>query len=364
MNYREILNKHGAKILITGDSLSYNRYGYDPKVRNYKDAYDYGVGMQSWSFALRDSIYAEDDSFLYGSDIHFNCKAVDGIDNDSDVPNTAMFNGKIKTLYPEKEVVFDLPIAGTQVVLYLQTRVDHPCVFDVVIDDRVALTDVDTTGDINYFAGYALKILPLSCEYKEKHTVKFINIRGKKITVAAAGSCYREITLNGRGGESTDFFIENFEQRIGQYDPDLILLSLTANDRIKIAPNAMRIQLLQLFSMIFSRFPHTKVLFLTPPSTHDPLDPEKDVGGFTSLTAAEVYNRTAQRVCTKMGEDGYNDFGLTRDVAHNIEVFHISSLFDNDNVSAWRFDNVHLNRQGNDILYLAMLYKLGLERKG
>ncbi|MBQ2705005.1 MAG: SGNH/GDSL hydrolase family protein [Clostridia bacterium] len=364
MNYSEFLNKDGAKILITGDSLSFNHYGYDPPIRNNNNAFDYGVGMQSWSFALRDRLYFEDENFIFGNKLNFNCKATQGIDNDCKIPYTAAFGGKVMTLYPEKEVAFEVPFCSEQIVLYLQNRIDNPCVFDVVVDDKVVLTDVDTMGDESFFAGYGLSVLPLPCDKKSNHTVKFLNIRGKnpKITVAAVGSVYREITLNGRGGEKIRFFIENFEERIGKFNPDLIIISLTANDRIKIAPEAVRVNLLEMFSMIFGRFPKVKILFLTPPNTHDPMDEGKDMGGFSSLITAETYNRAVERVCAKLGDEGYNDFGLKSGAKHNIEVMRMSALFDDNDVTSWRIDNVHLNPNGNQILYNALLDKFELKK--
>lgn len=364
MNYSEILNKDGAKILITGDSLSFNHYGYDPPIRNNNDAFDYGVGMQSWSFALRDRLYFEDENFIFGNKLNFNCKAVRGIDNDCKIPYTAAFGGKVMTLYPEKEVAFEVPFCSEQIVLYLQNRIDNPCVFDISVDDKVILTDVDTMGNEGFFAGYGLNVLPLPCDKKPSHTVKFVNIRGKnpKITVAAVGSVYREITLNGRGGEKTGFFIENFEERIGKYNPDLIVLSLTANDRIAIAPEVVRQKLLQLFGLIFDRCTNAKILFLTPPNTHDPMDDGKDMAGFSSLITAETYNRAVERVCANLGDEGYNDFGLKSGAKHNIEVMRMSSLFDDNDVSSWRIDNVHLNPNGNQILYNALLDKFELKK--
>ena len=43
----------GARIVVTGDSLSYNRYDYDPVHR--LNAFDCFPDMGSWPFRLRDA---------------------------------------------------------------------------------------------------------------------------------------------------------------------------------------------------------------------------------------------------------------------------------------------------------------------
>ena len=104
MDYKSIFNKTDVKILITGDSLSYNRYDYDEKPRLSGDAFSYGAGLGSWSFKLRDRVYFADPQFKFGSEIEFNCKSILGLDNTCETPNTEVFGGKIKTLLPNVDV--------------------------------------------------------------------------------------------------------------------------------------------------------------------------------------------------------------------------------------------------------------------
>lgn len=359
MTYEEIRNKSGSTILITGDSLAYNRYGYDAEAR--PNAFDCGVGIPSWSFRLRDAIYKADKQFMYGADIAFSCESITGIDNDSSVPHTAMFGGRIQTLLPRGDVKFCVPIAGPQIVLYLQKRLDNPCMFDISVDGHVVKNNVDTHGQEDEFAGYGLLVLCLPCEADRKeHTVSFRNIRGEapKITVAGVGATYTNVVLNGKGSQCVSFFIENFEERIGRHSPDLMLLSLGANDRGQIPPDKLRQDLIRLFSMMGERFPRCKILFLLPPSSHCPDDPERDVTPYTAVDTAEAYNRTIERVCQRMGkEEGY---GAEYDFPFDIDTLRIADLFDNHAVSLWRFDNIHLNPHGNEQLLAAVAERIGI----
>lgn len=356
-----ILDKPITNILITGDSLSYNRYDFD--ANRGVEPRNYGIGMGSWSFTLRDRIYQADDQFVFGKDLVFDCPCAEGICNDCEVPNTAMFDNKIKTLYPQGAVGFTVPVKGDRVVLYLQKRPDRFCTFDIVVDGVVAMENVNTQGDPEEHAGYSLLVLPLSCrESLDSHHIEFINITGQApaITVAGAGSVYKNIVLSGRGSTCADFFIERFEDRIARHAPELILLSLSANDRATVAPEVLRVNLVKLFSLIFRQLPQCKLLVLLPPNGHDPQDHSRNVTPYTSLAAAEVYNQTVEAVCRDLGKKHYDGYALPQNITDNITCFRISSLFDDNDVRSWRFDNIHLNRNGNKVLCEAVAGILGL----
>jgi len=349
MDYSSVIFKNNASILITGDSISYNRYSFDDTPRT--NAYDCGAGMPSWSFRLRDYLYTLDKQFLYGDEIEFPCKWVAGIDNDSEVPNTAMFGGRIKTLYPSDDVTFSVNIKGDKIVLYLQQRLDAACVFDIEVDGALAAQNVSTQGSADYFAGYALMQVALPCSIeKTEHIISFINIRGDafKITVAGVGSREMQINLTGKGSMTTTFFLDNFEERIGRYCPDLLIITLGANDRIFDAPAVLRGHLSELFAKVFEVSPECKILFLIPPASHHPDFPIKDFPGYTSLDTIEVYDRVTQEICD---EDGKGQ----------IETLSIRKLFEGLKVEDWRFDNIHLNKYGNNALFDAIINKLNLE---
>lgn len=364
MIYDNILSNENVNILITGDSLSYNRYSYDECAR--ENAYNCGVGMESWSFQLRDRIYTSDPQFVYGDELQFNCKSVTGIANNSKVPYTAMFGGKIQTLYlreensnrngclhSERVITFRVAVKSDEIVLYLQRRIDAPCVLDIYVDGVLAVQDVHTQGAMEDFAGYGLMLVSVPCNgERDQHIIKFANIRGDSpiITVAGVGAKCRNIVLNGKGGETARFFLEYFEERIERYAPDMLILSLTGNDRLLVAPEVLRKDLTELFSKIFQNTPECKVLLLLPPLTHNPLCPGEDVYPYSSLLTAEVYCRVAERVCENLRED----FG------YHIDTLRIDSLFDKENVDLWRYDDIHLTRYGNEVLLEAVASKLGL----
>lgn len=351
MNYSEIISKKGCRVLITGCSTSYNRFSYDETPRT--EATECGVGMGSWSFRLRDTLIFGD-SFIFGSDIDFSSKSVLGIDNNSPIPNTALFNGKIKTLYPEGDVSFDFYFEGETAFLYLQTRLDSPCIFDIAADGKTVLKAVDTRGDEGFYAGYSMLRLPVLLD-KEKtlHTLQFKNISGEKakITVAGIGKKDIEVNLSGRGSQTANFFLTNFEERIGKYAPDLLIFNIGANDRVLTPPRDFGRDLKKLFTTFFERFPDSKILYVFPLSSLDPNNPNNDsleVGNYSSIQTIELYD--------KMILDAVTFFGREK-----IDIFNTRSFFEGIEISEWRYDNIHLNKKGNDILYDAVLKHLNLQ---
>ncbi len=348
IDYKEILNKKNPRILITGDSLSYNRYDYDEHPRGNGDAFSYGAGMGSWSFRLRDGIYFSDPEFIFGSEIEFNCQSILGLDNTSETPNTEVFDGKIKTLLPCGDIEFAVPFKSENITIYFQQRIDYPCVFDIFVDDNLAVKDYNNKGDNEFFAGFALVTLPLSCNPDtENHIVRFSNIRGDnpKITVAGVGAKNLNVTINGRGCQCVSFFLENFEERIKKHSADLMIIIIGANDRAYVTPEEFENNLRKLFSEVLKCNPKTKILLLSPTNSHNPEDVNSDESPYTSLKKAEEYNLKAQKVCEELAVD------------YDVENFRVASLFNNDDVSSWRFDNVHMNKKGNEILLKALLEK-------
>ena len=336
------------KMLITGDSLSYNRYSYDPDPRG--EACQCGAGMGSWSFALRDRLVTSDPDFVYGDEIKFDCDGVAGLDNSSSVPFTAMLGGRIRTLYPHGDVSFEFKTRGDRAVLYFQKRIDTCCVLDVFTDGKLAAEGVDLTGDPARFAGYELLSVSIPCDgARETHSIRLSVRSGEKLTVVGAGAVGHEVILNGVGGKDTKYFLENFDVRIGAYKPDMILLCLSANDRIKVAPAVMRRDLVELMTRIFELFPKSHVLLIAPPASNLIDSPHEDRMPYVSLETCEVYDRAAAFAVADMQKAGFSaDILFSRHVFEGLEV------------KRWRADDIHMTVEGNELLLRAVCERLGI----
>ena len=148
--------------------------------------------------------------------------------------------------------------------------------------------------------------------------------------------------MSGKGSTTARFFIDNFDERIGNHKPDLLILTLGANDRVLNSPDTFRKDLNQLLSMIFETNPECKMLYILPPAGHNPNNPDIDCEGYTSKLTDEVYDRIIKNACNKF----------------EIDTLAIRDVFDSVEVSQWRYDNIHMSRFGNEILLNAVLEKL------
>ena len=345
-------------VVITGDSLSYNRHGFDPKSR--PNAYDCGAGLPSWSFTLRDRLLALDPAFTLGASIEVDCPYESGLANDCPVPHTAAFGGRIKTLFPKESASFFFPVSGEQIVLYLQRRADAPTVTDIYVDGTLAAKDVDTVGTADDFVGYGLMTVTLRCRRSDApHKIEFRNLRAPlpKITLAAAGERRISVALSGKGGECTDYFVEHFEDRIGRFSPDLLILSLGANDRGYRTVKEMQEALVSLYGMLFERFPHCRVLHLLPPSAHDPDAPLENVSPYCARERCQTYDRATETVIEDL-----NRAESTLSHTYPIELLRTDRILDPQAVREWRFDNIHMNPHGNRLLLEAVSRHLGLHK--
>jgi hypothetical protein len=344
MDYSAILSKDKLNILITGDSLSYNRYGYydTPK----ENAFNCSPGMPSWAFSLRNRLYFTDEQFVYADDLVFPCKSVAGIDSTSADLYAELFPTKIRTLFPRGDISFSIPVSGDQVVLYFQNRHEGYCTFDIEIDGETKATNVSNRTTPERFNGFEPMLICLEYKNRESHTVTLKNIRGNnpKITVCACGAKYKNITMSGKGNQCVSFFNENFDERIADVCPDFIIMTLSANDRARISLNEYELELKKLLENIFGKLPNSKLLFLIPPSSRDPDDAENNTTPYTSDTVSAKYNDVTYKVC--------------RD--YDADIFDISSLFKEQDISSWRFDSIHLNKNGNNILLEALITKLNI----
>ena len=157
MSFKDILLKDGARIVITGDSLSYNRYGYDAHGR--KNAFDCGAGLPSWSFSLRDKILSLDPYFKKAEEIKTSDNFFLGLGAGTSVPHAALFSGKVKTFEGEAKIFAK---ADKKIVLWFQKRINDSEieVFSVVERDKAKRVDVKRTYIYNKTRKYVIVLEP------------------------------------------------------------------------------------------------------------------------------------------------------------------------------------------------------------
>ena len=143
------------------------------------------------------------------------------------------------------------------------------------------------------------------------------------------------VALTGKGSTTASFLVENFEERIGKFSPDIVVLTTGANDRARISVDEYADSLNQLFTKI-NNIGCKKIIALSPPDSSNPADGNKDsLPGYISTKNSQAYSLALKECCDK----------------YNAQYFDTVSLFKDIPVEIWRFDNVHFTPYGNDLLY-------------
>jgi len=351
-NLCSLLNTDGTKVLITGDSLSYNRYSFDPIFR-LESSFCY-PGMPSWSTLVLEAIYQNDPFYKFGNDIIINrCKSVVNVLPDCDEPMCMLLRSCTAIIENEEILGFTYSCSTNKIVLYLQKRPDeHSCFFDIYIDGKPCAYNVSTVGDPEKYHGWERFMVVLNVAGDHEHVVQFQNIKCTDtayITIAGVGSRVVEVYHSGIGSRTVSFFVENFEERVSKYKPDIFIFSTGANDQVLLSQKQFKDGLQKLTDMILECSPDCKMLFIAPgrssrydlPDSNDPADIIGKAGN-DRFAYLSQYNRILSEHAEKIGADC-------------IDMF---KLFENIPVSEWRFDNIHMTKYGNTILAKQVIHTL------
>lgn len=351
-NYSSLLNKNGTKVLISGDSLSYNRYDFDPVPRT--EAVLCYPGMPSWSTLVLEAIYQNDPFYKFGKDIAITgCKSVINTLPDCDEPMCRLIYSRTAAVENGESLGFRYSCPADTIVLYLQKRPDsHSCLFDIYVDGAPVVSHVNTLGNPERYQGWEQFPIILSVTGACEHNIEFRNIQcggTAFITLAGIGSRYVDVYNSGIGNRTVTYFIENFEERIGRYTPDIFIFSIGANDQIRLSCEQFENGLQKLTGMILATSPGCKIVYIVPGrgqhfDEHVEYDPA-DVAckcGKERFDYYIKYYEILYKHAEKIGADC-------------IDVFR---LFENTPIPVWRYDNIHLTKYGNTVLAKQMIHTL------
>lgn len=358
---KQLLTRNNIKVVITGDSLAYNRYDFDPQHR--ENAYDCFPGILSWSFMLRDAIYQNDKWYVFGDEIQFEQGRFirGGGFEPAQLNDTSKYlsinHGRVSTIFAhDKEDVISFIYSHSnkdtnRAILYMQKRPDQfACTFDIYVDGKLALSNVNTDGRKGKFQGWEPFELEIPVQGDEKnHEITFQNItniqneentgksviKENRIILAGIGTKRAEVYLTGNGGKTTQYFLENIEERIMQYEPDYLLFIVGANDRVYLKVEEFDINLRAIMDIIKSRIPKCKILLITPPNSEDLEQPKVDKQPY---------------FITNESSKPYIDSMYSVSKEYNCVFFDLIELFKDIPVKKWRYDNVHFTKWGNTYL--------------
>ena len=354
-----LITKDGNKVVITGDSLSYNRYDFDLTART--NAYDCLPGMMSWSFMLRDFINRADPWFDHADQLDFILSSGGTISTFNGASDyTAPFNNRYVTVAgtgASSEVYFLKRVNNEQtgkLVLYCMSNpnASGDCLCDVryslypyTSSTLAGTLDAQTGTNYQGFEPFAFNV---PCGSGSDYPVKiiFTNFRlrsGSAIPsgtrgffLLAAGTKNTPVYLTGRGGWTASEVNTDFTNRIGQYAPDLLIMITGANDRFYGTKEAWATGMVNIINATKALKPYCQIVCLGAMPASD-----------TGYSPNEILNGSTMREFLEYGKKATTDAGAI--------WFDNYSLFRGVDPAVWRFDNVHMTKRGNKILFDALV---------
>lgn len=292
------------KVVITGDSLAYNRYGYEPLPQ--LNAYDCPPDMGSWAFQLRDWLITREPGFIYGADIlGGGIKAANRVFGDKSFTDDCAADFSVD--------------AGA---LYFQKHTDGGA-YALYADGKPA-AELDFKGNPTYFRG--MELFGVDVPRALKYTLKGSGL----FTLSGAGALKTDVFLTGQGSRTAAFFNENFYERIGRFEPDALIMIIGANDALSAAATDFEADLEAVLRKTSAANPGCGIYLLT--STKN-----ADASRLTEINAE-----------LKKEAEKFN--GVF------VDLF---ELFDDIPVEQWRYDNIHLTKYGNNLLFEKMKTVMG-----
>lgn len=339
----KLFNKNGFSTVITGDSLSYNRYSFDDVARS--NAYDCYPGMLSWSFMLRDAIYRSD--LFFKSIEDFDIFSVDGkvVYGTASKKYAFAFNGayySLTRLVSKPNTVFSFDFKtnpnSNKLVLYLMRNPNGTdCSFDVKANGNLLGRVDNYTTDYTdtRWQGYGTLVRTIDINYEGYVPGSTINISFENITprvedsqsvifLYGIGTINNNIELTGRGSQKTDWLLANLDEKVLQYNPDLAIIIMGANDIFQdVTLEVFESNVRGIVEGIRNKNPNCEIVWITSPK----LDSHSE-------EIHKLYNSITKKICLE----------------HNCYHVDLIDMFKNMKTSDWKYDNVHLNKSGNTIL--------------
>lgn len=322
-NYSYLLKKD-CSVVITGDSLAYNRYDFIDDSR--MNAYDCPLGMKSWSFLLRDYFIRSTPGWTPASSL------------------------KISGTYERLPYIANLPFENEGTVLDFEKTTDifiEGCpksLFFITDPFKGALFEIngekiELKGDIGFFEGYNLQIIDCPDGFIR-------NIQaGSRIILAGGANSKTDVHLTGSGSKTAEWLLENSQERILKYNPDLCLMIIGANNRRMNDPASFKGALKHLIESL--KDIGSEIILISPPhsTTTDP-----------QVGTDNVYYPNPD--ITKPILDATSNLAER----YNLTLMDLFEFFSGTPGAIWRFDNTHFTKKGNLMLFDAIKGAL-FERK-
>lgn len=341
-----------SNIVITGDSLSYNHYGFESAFR--LNAFDCLPGIPSWSFLVRDAIYHSDPYFVPAERVQVSCKQARSASETPDLPKYAypFGNRPLSLVLADRDdevVLYNNHAApGIGAVLHLGSVPDgHVAAqWDIYVDGRYAAT-THNNGAEQLFQGYCPFRVNLPVPQDGWREIRLTNWRpcrepqpaetarpAMAFRLLGLGSRSSAVHLTGQGRQTAQWIMENLESRVTFCRPDVVMLIIGANDRVSRTVGQFEDDLRKIVRGCRAANSGCKLLLISPPSSECEQDPGRDDNHYVPDARSRLYNDRMEEVAVETG----------------CLYIDLLELFSDVPKSKWRIDNVHFTEEGNRLL--------------
>lgn len=284
-DFSGLIQTNGKKVVITGDSLSYNNYGFG--FAYAATAQECNAGLRSWGFMLRDAIHMSDPCFVYGDNIpwHINNSTYAAVAINNTNAFVLPFNNRslrIVVSNASAEVnlsIKSFSVVNKQIVLHLAHSPSQPGAFDIYYNDNNGGADVFVSnvvvGDGVDHQGYEPFTVTIPVNTLDTAArIIFKNFTDDDASplsapmafyVLAAGSKLTNVYTTGVGGQTAEYFVTNYASKIGTYAPDLLVMCVGANDRMAYTLQRHLDALETIFENAVASNPYCKIILITTP---------------------------------------------------------------------------------------------------
>ena len=352
----------GGQVVITGDSLSYNHQDLDATARSSAELCN--PGMRSWSFMLGDIIHKQDAWFKHSDELEWGVFGNSTVQlyNGSTSPQITPFGGRVfvPRMLPAESPVLTVSYKhqGDAANAYFIMHGDptgFSTSFDCSVDGVFALsstTKLATTG-LNSYQGRDIRHISIPVPNDGKaHVIRFFNFAQVATVPDGSGlvqlpligfsSKYTDVAFTGVGGFSTTDLLTQWNIRAVNYNPDVLMLLIGANDSGDAIPlPTFKANLVNMIGQVRATSPNCQFVLMTSPGT---------TVGFPNSVADDItqtYVNAMKDVC----------------IQERCGFVNLFELFSSVTPDVFRFDWVHLNRAGNTMLCEYITNLMGFNEK-
>ncbi|QWF33766.1 phage tail protein [Pseudoalteromonas sp. SiA1] len=358
-----LLKTNNRQVVITGDSLSYNYQDFDDVPRN--NAVDCYPGMNSWSFMLRDLMMRSDPSFELIEDMvdigNLTIKGESSTLKFNQAPQSQMFpfNGRVATFRGNinddisPEIRMEVQNTGDSDYVYI-LQLMAPTVSNLNANCKLSVDGVIVYNSLTNksigqkFRGFEIRQIEVpipndgalhevrlhefsqASEEPEQNGNILYNLIG-------CTSKRTNVELSGTGGYTSSQLLSQWANKVTNYNPDLVICIVGANDAYKNTNiDVFKENIREMSRLAKVSNDGCQILWLSTPYSNEEL----------------VTNVVAQKYVNAL-----------REVAISIEdsFINIVEFFKDVPPELYRFDNIHWNKAGNQMLSQYIASVLGFE---